>query len=478
MEKTLFITGPDPTLELAYSDVWLPGLYSRRILCFELPPDSSHEVAIGSLEKAMKALVQGTPELGGTSVVVQNAAPHDPAKPWRAIAPGNGIQLVIKDMTKSFQSYKELEHSGFPVSAFKDSLFMPIDVAIKPEPQPQAIFQLSLIDGGALLSVCIYHHFTDGNGMNIITRALGDECKKAAETKGELAPRVLNSDRKIFSSLNGGITDIKEHPAYSMVEGIFTPGAHHEEAPPEANGEPAPPPPEFVPSFFHITDEEAQALKEYASRDMPVSTHDAISATLWRTLILARLKTGQLTEETTTTFTVPHNGRKHLGLADEWVGNCVYFISSNVKVADVVQEGSIPMLAAKIRTELNKTNRERVEGMMTLRKKAPYDLAWWPIGVCNEPHICGMTSMYHSKIAGHDFGPALGKVKHFTSTDIGAFGSTFQRAAFVGPKIDNSRACNVHVGLIKKEVEPFFIDSVWSKYFSLLEVRGNHVDGV
>lgn len=422
----------------------------------------------------MKALVQGTPELGSTSVVIQN----DEGIPWRALAPGDGIQLVIKDMTKSFQSYKDLDAAGFPLSAFKDSMFMPVAGPIMPEPQPSAKFQLSLIDGGALLSVCLYHHLTDGNGMNSVTRALGDECKKAADTKGELPPRVLDRDRSIMASLNGGKTDLKDHAAYSMIEGAWTPGVHHEDAPPEANGEAPPPPPEFVPAYFHIDSEEAKALKSYASRDTQVSTHDAICAAIWRTLTVARLQTGQLKEDTTSTFTIPTNARKHVGLNKDWLGNCVYFISADVKVAEVVKEDSIPFLAAKIRGELNKINREIVEGLMTLRKQKPFDLHWTAIAAANEPHVIGMTSMYQSEITGHDFGPLLGKVKHFTSTDIGAFGSAFQRAHFVGPKIDGSPACDIHVGLIKKEVEFFFKDPVWNKYFRLLEVRGNHLNGV
>ncbi|CAK4030679.1 transferase family [Lecanosticta acicola] len=478
MDRTIFITGPDPSLELLYSDVWLPGLYSRRILCFELPQGSTHEKVIDAMERAMKALVQGTPELGSSSVVVPNAALHDPSQPWRALAPGDGIQLSIKDMTKTFQSYKELEAAGFPLAAFKDADFMPIAGAIMPEPQPQSKFQLSLIEGGVLLSVCLYHHLHDGNGINTVTRALGDECRRAADTKGQLPPRKLNHDRSIMASLNGGLTDLKEHPAYSIKHGVFIPGIHHDHAPPEANGEPAPPPPEFVPAYFNITNDNAQALKDYGGRDMRISTHDAITAAIWRTLTVARFKTGQLKEDTVSTFTVPHNARQHVGLDKDWVGNCVYFISCDAKVSDIIQEDSLPMLAAKIRTELNRTNRERVEGLMTLRKRDPYSLAWWPIGMADKPHIVALTSMYHSEIVGYDFGPALGKVKHFTSTKIGAFGPDFQRAHFVGPKIDGGQACNVYVGLVKDEVDPFSREPLWSRYFSLLEVRGNAVSDV
>ncbi|KAK4624775.1 hypothetical protein CLAFUW4_05575 [Fulvia fulva] len=66
-------------------------------------------------------------------VVQENAAPNDPNQPWRALVPGNGVELVIKDMTKSFQSYKTLEAAGFPLSAFEDAKFMPIAGPIMPD---------------------------------------------------------------------------------------------------------------------------------------------------------------------------------------------------------------------------------------------------------------------------------------------------------------------------------------------------------
>ena len=335
----------------------------------------------------------------------------------------------------------------------------------------EAKFQLSLIEGGALLSVCLYHHLTDGNGMNAITRALGEECNRAAEMEGDLPPRVLNTDRSVMSSLDGGKTDIADHPANSIIDGVYLPGAHHEEAPPETNGEPAPAPPQFVPAYFHLGHEQAQALKDYCSRDTPVSTHDAISASLWRNLTLSRVKTGELKEDTLCTFTGPHNGRKHVGLPEDWIGNCVYFYLTQATAADIIKEDSLPTLAAKIRTALNKVDREHMEGISTIRKRDPFSLAWWPVGEASEPYITAITSFYHSGLLGTDWGAALGQVTHFTSTDIGAFGSTFQRAHFVGPKLLGGRGADVHVGLLKEEVEHFHSDALWRKYFTLRELR-------
>ncbi|KXT17484.1 hypothetical protein AC579_3217 [Pseudocercospora musae] len=471
MDKSIFITGPDPTLELVYSDVWLPGLYSRRVMVFELPPSSSHEKVIDVMTRALKALVQGTPELGADSVVLPNASPYDPKLPWRALVKAKGIELVIKDVSKEIPSYKELETANFPLSAFKDDLLMPIPGPIMPEPQPEAKFQLSFIEGGVILSVCLYHHLTDGNGMNTITKALGELCKQASEQSGDLPPRALDTDRSVFKKLNGGLTDLKDHPAYDIdSSGAFIPGAHHdEEAPPEAIGQE----PEFRPHYYHLSHEKAQALKDYASRDTPVSTHDAIAANIWRNLIQSRVQSGELKTSTQiSTYTIPHDARKHIDLPKTFVGNCTYFITAQAPISEILHQDSLPLLAAKIRAALNKVDRQHVEGMFSIRKKHVYHLSWWPILKAHDPEIVGFTSFYHSEILlFNDWGLTLGgEVKHFTSTNIGAFGSTFQRAHFVGPKFPGGGGgCHVHVGITKAEEEFFRNDLVWKRFFELRE---------
>ncbi|KAM3417069.1 hypothetical protein BST61_g8646 [Cercospora zeina] len=429
MAKSVFLTGPEPTLKLVPNDVWLPGLYSRRVLCFELPQSSSQDKVVDVIQRALKALVQGTPELGATSIVVQDAAPYDATKPWRELAPGKGIELVIKDLTVSMPSYKELEASGFPLSEFRDSEVMPIEGPIVPEPAAVSKFQLNFIDGGVLLASCIYHHLTDGNGMNAIMRALAENCKKATETSGDLPPHVLDTNRAVFDVPRG-----------------FTPGVSHDEAPPEVNGVEPPPPPQFQPHYYHISAENAQALKEYAGSISPVSTHDAISAALWRTLIISRVSSGELTDlDKSTYFTIPHNARKYLNLPPTWIGNLTYFIIAHATIREVTQPESLPLLASRIRTAMSAVTPAHVHGVITLRKKHPFSLSWWPIMVAGEPNIVAMTSFYHSELLMSDasdgsplvdWGSALGpEAKHFTSTDLGAFAAQFQRAHFVGPKL-------------------------------------------
>ena len=176
MDQTIYISGLEPKLELSYNDVWLPGLYSRRILCFELPPTSSHERVLHVLKRALQSLIDGTPELG--SIVELVPAERDGQLPWKALRPGNGIELIVKDLLASFPSFEELEAKNFLLPEFKDKVLMPVAVEIQAEPNPQTRVQLNLIEGGVLLSFCECHALADGNGMNTIMAALAKECKR------------------------------------------------------------------------------------------------------------------------------------------------------------------------------------------------------------------------------------------------------------------------------------------------------------
>lgn len=212
---THYITGPPAHFDLIYSDVWLPPLYSRRILCFQLPQESTHEIALEILKRGVQSLVDGTPVLGGQVVFVPGEERED-GVPWKAIRPGKGIELVVKDLrhhhhssgttnengTKNdeepFPTYAELESTNFPITAFKDSILVPVPVPIMPLPLPQTVLQANLIEGGLLLCVCMAHELTDGNGMNAIMLALGEQCKHASESEGELEPRVMDLDRRVM----------------------------------------------------------------------------------------------------------------------------------------------------------------------------------------------------------------------------------------------------------------------------------------
>lgn len=477
MDLTTYISGPAPHLDLAYSDVWLPGLYSRRILCFEMLPESSHKKAIDVLKRALQSLVDGTPELGGQVVVL----PAEEANkvPWKGIRPYKGIEFVVKDLMQQFPSYKQLEERRFPMCEFKDDLLVPVPLAIRPEPNAEMVVQATLIDGGLLLTICLCHQLTDGNGMNAIMAALGEQCILAGEMSGPLPPRKMNVDRKLMLAFGGSRTDLKDHPAYGRKKGAFLPhtGSHStvnnglsETQCPEQqlenedaaeNGTVASKSPKVEIHSFRISAGKISALKE-SSTISRISTHDAVAALMWRTIIIARHKAGHLRENQMCTYSFPHNARRYVGLPKDWVGNCCYMIIVSLPVSEIIAPNSLPTIASSIRAALNAVGKDVVGGLMELRKACTYDITWWPFFEYSEPWIWMMTSFYHSELYGTDWGDAIGRVKHFTSSDEGALGE-FKSTGYVGPKLPDE-GCDVSLGLSREEYEFVKADQVWREY--------------
>lgn len=472
LNDTYHIAGPAPKLELVYSDVWLPPLYSRRILCFELPSNSSHEKALGCLKRALQSLVDGTPELGAQVVVLP--AQNGEKAPWRGFEGSQGIKLIVKDLRQDFPAFADLEAGGFPVAAFKDRLLVPVPVKIQPDPNAEMVVQATLIEGGLLLAVCLCHNLTDGNGMNAIMIALGEQCKLAAGLEGPLDPRRMMTDRKVMLELTGSKTSLDDHPAYDRKEGAFAPhtatsdvndkqengGAIVAEEQTEKQHDDTSS--KVQTHTYRISSEAASSLKATATINNRISTHDAIAALMWRTLTISRYKAGRLSADKTGTYSFPHNARRYVGLPKDWVGNCCYLTSASVPVAEILKPDSLPVLASAIRAALNAVNKDVVGGLMELRKPCTYDITWWPFAEVNEPWILMMTSFYHSELYGTDWGAALGDVKHFTTSDEGAVGG-FRSAGFVGPRLPGE-GCDVSLGLDAEEEAFVKEDELWRQY--------------
>jgi hypothetical protein len=483
LPQTRYISGPAPRLGLVYSDVWLPGIYSRRILSFELPENSTHERAVDCLHRSLQSLVDGTPELGGLVVALPT---DDEANkedvPWKAIQPYKGIEFIIHDVKSKIPSYKELEGKGFPVAAFKDDLLVPVPIKYQPEPNAEMIVQASLIEGGLLLTVCLCHSLTDGNGMNAIMIALAEQCQLAAKMDGPLEPRAMDVDRRVMLELTGSKKDLSDHPAYGRLEGAFVPKIKTlEDAAREENGnkeslkdsvimdeEPekqadiTPDPPTARVHTYRISTANAAALKGIAGAHGRVSTHDAIAALMWRTLTVSRYRAGRLSIDKTSTYTFPHNSRRHVGLPKDWVGNCCYFVSASLPVSQILEPNSLPTMAAAIRAGLNAVNKDVVGGIMELRKPCSYDITWWPLLEVKEPWILMMTSLYHSELFGVDFGDSLGRVKHFGTSDEGVMGG-IRSVGLVGAKVDGG-GCDVSLGLDGEEEAFVNEDEVWANF--------------
>ena len=83
----------------------------------------------------------------------------------------------VQDLRGKEQTrYLKLRGEGFPISRFPvgDFTVLPFLFDIYP---PAMHLQITLVDGGLVLAICVYHSLSDGTGFNVIARALATCCR-------------------------------------------------------------------------------------------------------------------------------------------------------------------------------------------------------------------------------------------------------------------------------------------------------------
>lgn len=85
-------------------------------------------------------------------------------------------RLGYKDLTKVLPSFEELRESGFPPSAFRDSLVLREDPFPK-MPADIMVGQANFVTGGCILAVDLNHCCLDGLGAMVALKAWAENCR-------------------------------------------------------------------------------------------------------------------------------------------------------------------------------------------------------------------------------------------------------------------------------------------------------------
>jgi hypothetical protein len=435
VEGEFFFVGPHFDFDFAITDAIVFNLYSYRILVFKIDNPSGHAATTSSLKTALQKLVERCPPLGGVVVNIENKPGEQHG--WKKVRPGPGIKLVVRDL-RSKLDYHDLEARNFPTEALKCEEVVPISPAPVVEGEaPASVFQYTWIKGGALLTVGIDHPITDGNGMNTIMGMLAEECKRAhsepEQPKNSSFPQdraVLGTNRSAVRALESKTKDRPEdHPGYKF---LSEPPSHEESHGPE---------PDISQFMFQITPAKLEELKKTANTLNPrISTHDAITALLWRSVMLARYTAGTITDlDTEVEFYLPTDVRRFLELDNDYIGNVVYFVTGKMPLRDLLQPSSLPKLAASIRSALESRDEELIGGYHSLCKRLP-DLSQMSFAMLESVTTTSFalgTSWRAGQMYGADWGSDFGPVMRFRSPDVGFFG-VFKGLSFICPRVQGT----------------------------------------
>ncbi|KAK1965884.1 hypothetical protein LY78DRAFT_681385 [Colletotrichum sublineola] len=96
---------------------------------------------------------------------------------------GDVESVVVKDLRAAGafpMNYQELKAKAFPVSSFDAGTICHRSVWASPgERLPVSLPQANFIQGGMILSWCIFHMFGDGNTFLTWTKIWAEECRRA-----------------------------------------------------------------------------------------------------------------------------------------------------------------------------------------------------------------------------------------------------------------------------------------------------------
>ncbi|EAW12046.1 putative enoyl-CoA hydratase/isomerase family protein [Aspergillus clavatus NRRL 1] len=408
MEQTFTVECPPFDVKISHWDRILPPTHSKRILCFSLPDHTDREQLTDYLRIAFHHTVQRFPILAGSVVPFSD---DQGGRPWlRNIIPSGAAHLIVKDLSDEL-SFADLAKANFSQHLLNTEQLCPLpEVGYFGKEQVDVCrFQANFIQGGLLLVVSIIHNAADGRGVTEIIKLFADELRKAqsGETGHPLQQRteVYRSDRTEFVSGRGIPGAIENHAAWTS-----SPSNAHAQIHNVENS----------CHTFRLNTAALSELKRVLSStstgaDDWFSTNDAISAFIWRSIMVARHRAGILDADATTYVAQPVDCRSKLKITETYFGNVIYMTKSSVPLSVLADpEAGIGAAARALRNELRALTGDKFRDLIGYAERTALE-AHTRLNILESMATSGiiLTSLFKMDLHAMDFGPAFddGRIK-------------------------------------------------------------------
>ncbi|KAK2743955.1 hypothetical protein FQN55_007004 [Onygenales sp. PD_40] len=223
------------------------------------------------------------------------------------------VACEVKDLRDSFpSSYAELESRGFPVAAFDGEMLCRRSVwpAAAEEPLPISLVQANFIRGGLVLTWCILHMAGDGTSFCTWTRIWAEGCRRAQgldiPDPIQLPEAIWEDPERVMGPSGRNAGRFEDHLEYTLLP--FTPpGAPPKMLSPSHRGQVF----YFSPESLAVLKAEAFPVNTTRPSDQSwISTNDALSALLWRTVMAAQSPLENLAGDPVSIFNIAIDGRQ------------------------------------------------------------------------------------------------------------------------------------------------------------------------
>jgi hypothetical protein len=419
----------------------------------------------------MQETVNQFPDLAGSCT--QPPQPPDGEKQGGLRYHDQGeAHLRVRDLSATYDM-KELRKSQFSQEKLLPEDLCPTPAWDHPAMRPLEIFsvQANFIKSGLLLVICIYHSIGDGVGQFRITEMLANQCRAIGQRK--TARPTTSSNLKLSfspqqfdrSRLFHGVpkADMATLSSYSVL-------------PEPLRGLPAWAMPDGKPlasATFLIRKSALADLKALATSQKPsmsttepyISTHDAVCALIWRTVMAARLKVGAIAPSDTTTFGMPIDGRTQLfpPLPADFLGNLAVCFKIGESVQNLVAPEHLGAAAFQIHAGVKSVDDTYLKNFIALLQQVP-DVGQVFIDCLENIKTTGLFLTSWTKF---DYA-ALKWADRFGNCEVFRFpnGGYMNGIAIVFPPLRNGD-WEVSLTLEETAMEAFKEDETWKRFASV-----------
>ncbi|KAL4960511.1 transferase family-domain-containing protein [Aspergillus stella-maris] len=373
-------------------------------------------------------------------------------------------KIVVKDLRDSFpSSYAELKEKSFPVSSFDaDTLCRRSVWPVAGERLPISLVQANFIRGGLLLSWCILHMAGDGTSFYVWTKIWAEECRRAQGIEitepAELPEAIWKDREQVKKPLGHNKGRLEDHPEYTLLP--FTP--------------PGAPPKMMSLSHrglvFYFSPESLAALKAEASpanatepSDQSwISTNDALSALLWRTVMAVQSPLETLEGDPISVFNVAVDGRQRTNprVHPNTLGCFLQYVAVSAPIRKMLSTLGLADLAILIRKAILRADQEFTDDVVTLVEGLEDVDRLCPTAFLDVPGFnCVQTSWTGFELYGLDWGSQLSRIESVRMPHVGVING----AQVVLPMLPDG-GFEIMVGVEESCVERLLKDPLFTKY--------------
>ncbi|OJJ97389.1 hypothetical protein ASPACDRAFT_53627 [Aspergillus aculeatus ATCC 16872] len=419
------IKNQQPVLGLTALERIGPKGYLRYVFPFQLQDDYDLDEVAGALKAGYEAL---TTDPGGG--VFQTLDTRD------------ATHILVKDLRDSYVSnYADLKHQYFPVAAFDADTFCRRSVwPSTGERMPVSLVQANFIRGGLVLTWCILHMAGDGNSFSTWTAIWAEESRRAQglEIVAPIQlPDAVWKDREQVTKPSGrNAGELEHHPEYTLLP--FTPSG----APPKMTSL------NHRGQVFYFSPDSLAALKVEASPGNAtepsdqkwISTNDALSALLWRTVMAVQSPLDTLEGDPVSVFN---------------------YVAVILPIRKMLSTLSLADLAIQIRKAILRADKQFTDDVVALVDRLEDVDRLVPTAFLDVPgYNCVQTSWLNFKLYGLDWGSLLGhRIEAVRVPHIGCING----AQVVLPVLPDG-GMEILVGVEESCLDRLLTDPLFTKY--------------